>query len=84
MINLKSEIEKGNVILGSKEALKAIKSGGLRMVIVSKNCPEDTREKINHYCKISNIEIEEDEKTGKELGISCGKPFGVAVIGIKN
>jgi large subunit ribosomal protein L30e len=84
MINLKNEIKKETVILGSKQVLKAIKANNVKTIVIASNCPDDMKEKLNHYCKISNIEIEEDSRTGKELGIGCGKPFGVAVIGIKN
>jgi large subunit ribosomal protein L30e len=82
-INLKDEIKKGNVVLGGKQVLKGIKSGSFKNIIIANNCPEQMKEQIEHYAKISEMSIEESENTGKQLGISCGKPFGVAVIGVK-
>lgn len=82
-IDLKDEIGKGRVILGFREVLKGIKSGSFKTIIIARNCPPNMRERIKHYANISGINVEESENTGKQLGISCGKPFNVSVIGVK-
>jgi len=83
MINLKNEIERGNVVLGKKQVLKGIKSDSFKNIIIASNCPVDLKEQVEHYSKIGNVSIEKSESTGKQLGISCGKPFGVSVIGVR-
>jgi large subunit ribosomal protein L30e len=82
-INLKDEIGKGTVVLGTKEVLRGIKTDSFKTIIIASNCPETVKEQLEHYAKISEIGIEMSESTGKQLGITCGKPFGVAVIGVK-
>jgi len=80
---LKVALENKNVVIGTNETIKKIKNENLKFIVISKNCPEETKKDLKHYDKLSKIDIQEFEGTSKDLGIFCGKPFSIAVIGVK-
>ena len=80
---LKTAIAEGKVDMGSKEAIKNLKTKQVGMIILSKNCPEQVRKDIERYANMVEVEVQNFDGTSKELGIICGKPFPVAAITIK-
>jgi ribosomal protein L30E len=83
MKEIKDAIAKKKAVIGKNEVMKALKKGTLKEIILSSNCPENTVKDINHYKQISNIKVKSYKGTAKELGVFCGKPFSIAVMGIK-
>lgn len=79
---LRKEIQKGRIVIGAKRTIKFIMNGKIKKVVIAKNCPEDLRNRIIYYSKIFEIELEEFDGDNKELGIFCGKPFSISVLGI--
>lgn len=77
-------VETGNVTLGSDKSVQRLKHGKGKLVIIAKNCPEDIKEDVIYYSKLSNIPIHGYEGTSLELGSVCGKPFTVATLIIKD
>jgi ribosomal protein L30E len=45
--------------------------------------PEKIRKEIEHNAKIAGIKVEIFDKSSKELGVLCGKPYPVSVLVIK-
>ncbi|MFQ6009676.1 MAG: 50S ribosomal protein L30e [Candidatus Aenigmatarchaeota archaeon] len=80
---IKTAIANKKVIIGTKEVVKALKGGNVKKVIIASNVPGNTVRDLEHYQKVSGIEMEKFKGTGKQLGISCGKPFGIAVMAIR-
>ena len=80
---IKTAIANNKAIIGTKEVMKALKGGKIKKIIVAKNIPDSTESDLEHYRKVSGIETERFNGTGKQLGIFCGKPFGIAVMAIK-
>ena len=76
-------VRTGRVILGSKESIKAIKSGRGRLVIVSSNCPIETMEDIAGSAKLSSMTVYAYPGSAIDLGEACGKPFAVAAMVIR-
>ena len=77
-------VDTGDVILGSKKTIQALKLGKGRLVIVAKNCPDDLSEDVMYYSKLSDIPVYTYDDTSVELGSVCGKPFTVAALIIKD
>lgn len=73
-------VDTGNVTLGSAKSIQSLKLGKGKLVIMALNCPEDIREDVNYYSKLSNISVYDYEGTSVELGSVCGKPFTVATL----
>lgn len=65
-------------IIGVKEINKAIKAGKVKKVIVAKNCPKTLVEKLG------SIKVEVFDGDQSQLGTKIGKPFPVAMVGLKD
>ncbi|MEM2593824.1 MAG: ribosomal L7Ae/L30e/S12e/Gadd45 family protein, partial [Candidatus Bathyarchaeia archaeon] len=50
-------VKTGKVLFGSNSTIKSIMSGRARLVVIASNCPKDIREKIEYYCKLSEIPL---------------------------
>ncbi len=77
-------VDTGAVTLGSDKSVQTLKLGKGKLVIVAQNCPEEIREDIMYYSKLSDIPVYTYEGSSVELGSVCGKPFTVATLIIKD
>jgi len=77
-------INTGGVHLGSKVALREMRRGRARVAILSSNCPEETKETIENYGRLSKIPVIHHPKDSLDLGVLCGKPFPVSTIVIND
>ncbi|MBI5680251.1 MAG: 50S ribosomal protein L30e [Methanobacterium sp.] len=77
-------VDTGTVTLGSDKSVQALKLGKGKLVIIADNCPEEVREDVMYYSKLSDIPVYTYEGTSVELGSVCGKPFTVATLIIKD
>lgn len=86
-MDYKAEIKKAigekKITIGSREVLKKLKLGKLKLIVIASNCPENIKNEIEYYSKLSNTRVEIFDGTGRDLGVFCGKPFPIAVIGIE-
>ena len=73
-------INTGRVHLGSKVALREMRRGRAKVAILSSNCPEETKETIENYGRLSKIPVIHHQKDSLDLGVLCGKPFPVSTI----
>ena len=76
-------IKSGNLILGYRESIKFIKLNKAKFVVVAKNAKEKVVKEIEHNARIAGIKFEILNKSSKELGILCGKPYPVSVLVVK-
>ena len=74
---LRTLVSTGKVYFGINEAKKALKSGKVKLVIISSNCPKDFIDDLDNYKKTSTYSY---KGTNIELGSSCGKPFPISVL----
>jgi large subunit ribosomal protein L30e len=75
---LRNVQETGQISLGIKETMKALKKNKVKLVIVSKNCPEANIAKVKDH----KVPIYTYTGSNAELGAACGKPFSVSAIAI--
>lgn len=68
----------GKVTVGIKETKKLIRKKKVKLVIVSKNCPEGDLTDL----KGSKVPIYTFNGTNVELGAASGKPFSISTLGI--
>ncbi|MBI5000964.1 MAG: 50S ribosomal protein L30e [Euryarchaeota archaeon] len=71
---LRTAVTTGKVQFGLDQTRKALKSGKARMVVLSKNCPEDI--------EAGKTKVLVFQGTNMELGAVCGKPFSVSALAI--
>ncbi len=79
---IKRLIETGKINLGTETAIKALKSGKARGVVLSVNCPDNKRREIEELAKTKGARLYMYPRTSLELGEACGKPFPVSAITI--
>ncbi len=77
-------VDTGTVTLGSDKSVQALKLGKGKLVIIAKNCPEEVREDVMYYSKLSEIPVYTYEGSSVDLGSVCGKPFTVATLIIRD
>ena len=79
---IKKYIKENKAIIGTEETIKGLKKGTIREVFLSANCPENVKETIQRYVKISSIKMNELDIPNDELGVICKKPFPISVLSV--
>ena len=64
--------------IGTREIAKGIKSGKVKKVVVARNCPQSIIKKLG------DVKMEVFEGDQIQLGTKLGKPFPVAMVGLKD
>jgi len=77
---LRLALSTGKTQLGSKNAVRELRKGKVKLTILSKNCPREARETIENYSKLSSVPVMEHVKDSVDLGVLCGKPFPVSAL----
>ncbi|ENN96816.1 50S ribosomal protein L30e [Methanocaldococcus villosus KIN24-T80] len=77
---IRTAVDTGKVILGSRRTLKYLKHGEGKLVIIAGNVPKELEEDVKYYAKLSNIPVYQHNLTSLELGAVCGKPFPVSTL----
>ncbi len=73
-------IKSGSVIFGSKKSIQSANSGKVKLLIIAKNCPEYIFKSVS--CISNETKTYVYDGTSKQLGLICGKPFTIALMGI--
>ncbi len=78
--DLKSALEKGKIVIGANESIRAAGTGKVKVIVYSANCPPDIRERLKNAAKNGNADVEQFDGNSIELGTFCGKPFSVSAL----
>ena len=76
-------VRTGKVFLGANNTVKNAEIGKVKLIIIAANCPQNTREDIEYYCRLSDIPLITYNGTSIDLGAVCGKPFMVSALAIR-
>ncbi|MBA7525317.1 hypothetical protein ES705_17468 [subsurface metagenome] len=83
-MELQKVISSGKVLIGTRETIKAIRSGGGKgdkIVIHASNCPGELKAKLKEMDSNEENEriiVYEYPANDIELGLACGKPYSIA------
>ncbi|MBD3195827.1 MAG: 50S ribosomal protein L30e [Candidatus Lokiarchaeota archaeon] len=82
--NIKVALKTGNIVYGKNQVLKSMRQNPYEMMIIARNCPQELEDQLRHYNKLSKEEIFIHRYKGSswDLGLACGEPYMVSVIGI--
>lgn len=83
ILELKGELEKDSVCIGTKEVLRELRSGNLNKIYLASNCPSEIKKDIEHYVTLSKVPVVFLKINNEELGGICKKHFFISVLGIK-
>lgn len=77
-------VKTGKVAFGAKTAIRSAKLRKAKLIVLAQNCPESIRRDIEYYCKLSKIPVIIYEGSSIDLGLTCGKPFMVSALTIRD
>ncbi len=77
---LQKVLDNGKMLIGSREAIKAVMRNEAKIIIHASNCPEEIKRSFEGTSKKENGELTvyEYPANSLELGLACGKPYPVA------
>ena len=75
---LRSAIGTGNVRLGTSQCREAVAAGKAKLVLLACNCPTAVVEEIER----GEVPTYHFDGTNSDLGVACGKPFGISAVTI--
>ncbi|SNX87584.1 probable RPL30 - 60S large subunit ribosomal protein L30.e [Melanopsichium pennsylvanicum] len=75
-------IKSGKVALGLKSALKNMRSGKAKLILISANTPPLRKSEIEYYAMLSKTAVHHYQGTNVALGTAAGKLFRVGVMTI--
>jgi large subunit ribosomal protein L30e len=78
-----SAVKTGKVSFGAASAVQNAQTGKAKLIVVAVNCPQDPREDIEYYSKLSNVPLITYKGTSLDLAAVCGKPFSVSALSIR-
>lgn len=73
---VKLAVDTGNVVLGVRQAKKAVKRKVARLVVVASNCPD------TEISKTTVVKVHVFPGSNVELGAACGKPYAVSALAV--
>ncbi|MCW1300943.1 MAG: ribosomal L7Ae/L30e/S12e/Gadd45 family protein [Candidatus Nanoarchaeia archaeon] len=76
------ELKRSNKVIGAREVWKALLSGKVRKIYLSKNCPEMLRKKFEDVAQSFKVKLVNFDGSNYELGVICGRKHGISVLGI--
>ena len=77
-------VKTGKVLFGANNAMKSVKTGRAKLILLAANCPKHIREDIEYYSKLSAIPVIIYNGTSTDLGAACGRPFIVSTLTVRN
>ncbi len=75
-------VETGKVVFGFRRAVLNALFGKAKAFVVAANVPQEMKDEVVRYARLSSLPVIEFKGTSLELGSVCGKPFPVAVLSV--
>jgi len=77
-------VKSGKYSLGYKSALKQMRHGSAKLVLISANCPPLRKSELEYYAMLSKTHVHHFQGTNVALGTAAGKLFRVCVMTISD
>jgi len=79
---LKLVMKSGKAILGYKHALKGLRNGKSKMVLIASNCPPLRKSEVEYLAMLAKTQVHHYHGDNTALGTACGKFFNCSVLTI--
>jgi large subunit ribosomal protein L30e len=76
-------VKTGKVSFGANSAIQNAKTGKAKLIILAANCPKNTSEDVEYYCKMSKVPFITHKGSSLDLAAICDKPFTVSALSIR-
>ncbi|EJT45893.1 60S ribosomal protein l30-1 (l32) [Trichosporon asahii var. asahii CBS 8904] len=77
-------VKSGKYTLGYKQALKQLRNGKSKLILISKNCPPLRKSELEYYAMLSKTSVHHYEGSNVDLGTAAGRLFRVGVMSIQD
>jgi len=77
-------VKSGKYSLGYKSALKQMRNGKAKLILIAGNCPPLRKSEIEYYAMLSKTTVHHFGGTNVALGTAAGKLFRVGVMTISD
>ena len=77
---LREALRSHTLTFGSRETLRQLKTGKVKVVFLSKDCRDDVQKGITYYSTLGKIDIIRLEQGSREIAQLCKKNFPVSVL----
>ncbi len=81
---IRRAVDTGKVGFGARESEKSLKNGSAKLIIIAKNAPRLSMEKLVSFAENGKTPHFVFEGNGIELGSVCGKPFAISAMVIED
>lgn len=81
---VRAAVSEKRAVVGSRQVARALRAGSLALVLLAASAPAAAAADITRAAALSGTPLERFAGTGRQLGVLCGKPFSIAVIGVKH
>ncbi|KAL7519863.1 hypothetical protein ACHAWX_004621 [Stephanocyclus meneghinianus] len=72
-------MKSGKASLGYKSALKSLRTGRAKMVLIASNCPPLRKSEVEYLAMLAKTSVHHYTGDNTELGTACGKLFNCSV-----
>jgi len=76
---LREALKSGKLQYGTRETLRNLKRGRVKVVFLSADCNEKTKHTILYYASLSKVDVVPLKQHSKELAQICKKNFPVSL-----
>jgi large subunit ribosomal protein L30e len=73
-------LRKGKLTYGTRETLRKMKKGKVKVVFVAEDCHEKTRESIVYYAGLGKVDVISLKQKARDIAQVCKKNFPVSVL----
>lgn len=78
-----SAVKTGKVSFGANTAVLNAKTGKAKMIVLASNCPNEIKNEIAYYSKISKVPLLTYKGTSMDLANVCSKLFIISALSIR-
>jgi large subunit ribosomal protein L30e len=80
---ISAAVKTGKVSFGTSSAVQNAQNGRAKLIIIANNTPENTRQGIEYYSKLSKVPLIVYKGSSLDLAAVCGRPFAVSALSIR-
>ncbi|CAK9786356.1 uncharacterized protein COLE_02206 [Cutaneotrichosporon oleaginosum] len=77
-------VKSGRYTLGYKQALKQLRNGKSKLILISRNCPPLRKSELEYYAMLSKTSVHHYDGSNVDLGTAAGRMYRVGVMSIQD
>merc|ERR1711872_538722 len=77
-------MKSGKSTFGFRQALRSLRKGGAKLIIIANNAPPLRKTEIEYYAMLAKTGVHTYNGTNRDLGTACGKYFSVCTLAIED